>query len=107
MLLTGVERTEKNTLEGINAFQCCRPCKSDGTTSLTVRSCAIVGWYQQMSEARAGWAMCPADSYLQGFYKGTCTDTVCLEQGEESNVLVVALRCLFSRLFRLDLGVLS
>ena len=77
-LITGIYRGQYHNLANIYYYRCCAPCKEDGRSRQEVSSCSAVSWYSSMRSA--GWSYCPANSYLQGLYKGSCNYLYCLEQ---------------------------
>jgi len=79
-LLAGISRDRHNSLRGVTALYCCKPCRDDGTTALSVGQCAVTSWYSAMKNSATGFASCPDNSFIQGLYKGGCNSLSCLEQ---------------------------
>lgn len=76
-VMTGMYRSNDQTLRSVQYFHCCKPCQDDGRTVLNVAECAQADWSRSFDSE--GWSRCPGNSYMQGLYKSSCDWIYCLE----------------------------
>jgi len=78
-LLVGWHRgSHRDDLASVTHFKCCKACRPDGSV-LSTHNCQEADW--RSSFDYAGTSKCPKNTYLQGWYHGSCHGIYCLEVG--------------------------
>jgi hypothetical protein len=73
-LITGFNRGGDQLVSALYYYQCCKPCRDDGKGNkeavMQVSECSEADWSGTFGRPYwGGWAVCPDNTYIQGFYK--------------------------------------